>query len=46
VRRLRIVYAIDRVCGVLRVMAIGHHRMVYEDAAAAAAELTTQADVL
>lgn len=33
VRRYRIVYAIDKTLRVLRVIAVGHRRGVYEDAA-------------
>lgn len=36
VRRFRIVYAIDRQRRVLRIMAVGHRRIVYEELAALA----------
>lgn len=31
VRRFRVVYAIDRPCRTLRILAVGHRRRIYEE---------------
>lgn len=41
VRRFRIVYAIDRKARVIRLMAVGHRRLVYEELSARLRRTTT-----